>query len=215
MIAIYGGTFDPVHFGHLRSAIELVEALGLSELRLMPSFKPPHRDRPTTTPVQRLEMLRLAVSNTNSLRIDDREILRQGPSYTIDTLKDLRVEIGEEVGLAMVVGFDAFAKLNTWHRWEELTDVAHLVVMERPGFPALQCHQTVLDWAENKWLNRLEDLQNAACGRIYRLRLSQLEISASFIRAQIADNKNINFLLPEGVIEYIGSNRLYRPLIPV
>ena len=213
MIAIYGGTFDPIHLGHLRSAMEVTEALGLDELRLVPAFIPPLKPAPNCTPQQRLRMLRLGIAGKDALVIDERELKQPGRSYSVDTLLSIRAEIGHRDSLVMVMGCDVFARLDTWRDWRRLTDLAHLVILERPGFAALAGHiaghTDVSRWAKYKWTKRREDLQTKSCGCIYGLRLSQLEISASMIRSRIGANKNVDFLMPENVAEYIQSNSLY------
>ena len=133
MIGVLGGTFDPVHFGHLRPALEVRQALGLEELRLIPLRQAVHRPQPQASPEQRLAMLRLAVQGAEGLRIDDRELRRVGESYTYDTLVDLRIELGPAVGLCLLVGADAFRGFLSWHRPDDILALAHLIVMRRPG----------------------------------------------------------------------------------
>lgn len=133
MIGVLGGTFDPVHFGHLRPALEVRQALGLEELRLIPLRQAVHRSQPQASPEQRLAMLRLAVQGAEGLRIDDRELRRVGESYTYDTLVDLRAESGPAVGLCLLVGADAFRGFLSWHRPDDILSLAHLIVMRRPG----------------------------------------------------------------------------------
>ena len=133
MIGVLGGTFDPVHFGHLRPALEVRQALGLEELRLIPLRQAVHRSQPQASPEHRLAMLRLAVQGAEGLRIDDRELRRVGESYTYDTLVDLRIELGPAVGLCLLVGADAFRGFLSWHRPDDILALAHLIVMRRPG----------------------------------------------------------------------------------
>ena len=133
MIGIFGGTFDPVHYGHLRSALEVKDIFGLSEVRLIPCAQPPHREQPAATALMRLHMLELAIENQPGLIIDTRELNRQGVSYMVDTLKSLRQEFPNEP-LLLFIGSDAFNHLKTWHQWQHLFDTAHIVVMTRPGF---------------------------------------------------------------------------------
>ncbi len=131
-VGLFGGTFDPVHIGHLRSALEMAEQLEFDELRLIPNFRPPHRDTPQVLPAQRLAMVELAVAGVDPLVVDDRELKRDKPSYTIDTLESLRGELDEQDQLFLLVGWDAFCGLPTWHRWEELLEHSHIVVLQRP-----------------------------------------------------------------------------------
>src|SRR5690606_3192129 len=129
---ILGGTFDPVHIGHLRGALEVAEMFGLDELRLIPNARPPHRDTPSCSAQDRLAMVRLAVQDLPPLLVDARELEREKPSYTIDTLISLRAELAPTDQLLLLVGWDAFCGLPTWHRWEELLDYCHILVMQRP-----------------------------------------------------------------------------------
>ena len=132
-LAIFGGTFDPIHFGHLRTALELMQRLEFDELRMLPCHMPPHRDNPLAAPSQRLGMLQLAVQEVSELGVDDREIERGGVSYMVDTLQSFRDELGASVSLSLVVGMDSFLTLPKWYEWERIPDLAHIVVVARPG----------------------------------------------------------------------------------
>lgn len=208
--AIYGGTFDPVHFGHLRSAIEVGEALGVQTTKLVPSFIPPHRARPETNAEHRLNMLNLAVQNVQGLDIDTRELDRTGTSYTIDTLKTFRAELSEQAPLYLVIGQDAFLLLHEWHEWQKLTDLAHLVIIERPGYENQQPRSAVKQWAENKLIENPLELKASAAGYVCRLKLRQMDISATMIREAFAAKLSVDCLLPEAVIKYIQQNNLYQ-----
>ena len=129
-IGILGGTFDPVHIGHLRSALEVAEFMGLDELRLLPNARPPHRDTPQVAAQDRLAMVRCAVAGVERLSVDDRELSRDKPSYTIDTLESLRAELGASDQLFLLMGWDAFCGLPGWHRWEELLKHCHILVLQ-------------------------------------------------------------------------------------
>lgn len=207
-VAIFGGTFNPVHNGHLRSALELCAELELRELRLMPCHQPVHREEPDCSSGQRLAMLELAVDDELALTIDKREINRSGPSYMIDSLIELRAELGDQLALCMVVGSDAFAKLESWHRWQELLNYAHIVVLARPGYSGPDSASL------NEWLhkvqvsNKTELLENIA-GSVLMVELTQLLISASGIRELIQSGQSPRFLLPEAVWQYIREQNLY------
>jgi len=131
-IGLLGGTFDPVHIGHLRSALEVADALALDELRVMPNARPPHRDTPQVSPQQRLEMVRLAVEGITPLVVDDRELKRDKPSYTVDTLELMRAELAADDQLFLLLGLDSFCGLPSWHRWEDLLQHCHILVLQRP-----------------------------------------------------------------------------------
>ncbi len=141
MIGLFGGTFDPIHYGHLRPLWEVKEALKFDQLRLIPSFIPPHRGKPGASAKQRLEMLRLAVADVPDYEVDERELQRGGPSYTVETLQSLRNELGDQP-LCWVMGLDAFLGLASWYQWRRITELAHIVVTQRPGSQ----HPTQGDW---------------------------------------------------------------------
>ena len=208
-IAIFGGTFDPVHFGHLRSAIEVREALNVRSIRFIPSFIPPHRDAPRTTPLQRLEMLRLALAGSQGFEIDKRELEREGKSYAVDTLCSIRDEIGDAVPLTTIIGFDAYCLLYEWHEWRRLLDFAHILVMERPGYNPGDLNQVMRAFENGRVVNEPARLGREPCGLICRLRLTQIGISATAVRNVIAAGKSPAFMLPSEVISYIYENGLY------
>lgn len=212
--AIFGGTFDPVHFGHLRSALEARDALDVETVDLVPSYMPPHRDLPGTTPEQRLEMLRLAIAGVDGLRVDTRELMREGPSWAIDTLRSLREEIGAGTTLYTVIGLDAFRLLHKWHEWQSLTDYAHIIVLDRPGARGLDgdisLEPELADFSRGKFASDLQCLRSRPHGCMYKLRLTQLDISATQVREIIANGRSPAFMLPNEVIRYIREHELYR-----
>ncbi|HIG44372.1 MAG: nicotinate-nucleotide adenylyltransferase [bacterium] len=208
-LAIYGGTFDPVHFGHLRSAVEVYQALQVSQLKLIPASVPPHRKMPSTTREQRLHMLQLATKDLEYLQIDEREIRREGKSFTVDTLASFRDEIGPAVPLSLVLGADAYVLLNEWYAWESLAELAHLVILERPGHREQLPAREVIDWANDRWVADPLCLGGQAAGLMCRLSLTQMDISATRIREIISQGGNIDFLLPDTVLQYILKHRIY------
>ena len=209
MIGILGGTFDPVHYGHLRSALELVEHLGLAECRLVPSARPPHRDAPACSADHRAAMVELAVRGEPALVCDRRELERDGPSYTIDTLQDMRNEMGGSHSLVLVVGCDALLGLPTWHRWRSLLDYAHIVVLARPGW-ALPVDGELGAWLGEHRLPDAATLSNRPAGGVHVEALRPLAISATEIRSLLESGKSARYLLPEQVLDYIERNKLYR-----
>ncbi len=208
MIGIFGGTFDPVHYGHLRSALEVKDNFGLDEVRLIPCAKPPHRKLPAANAKMRLQMLELSINNQPGLKIDTRELDRyeqhQAPSYMIDTLKSLRQDFKDE-SLLLFIGSDAFMHLTSWHQWQQLFDYAHLVVLTRPGFET----QGLDDFFKARLAKVINELAQAPAGKLFLSQVTQLDISATAIRSMIAKKQNPGFLLPDAVIEYIKQHQLY------
>ncbi len=208
MIGIFGGTFDPVHFGHLRPALELREALALDEVRMIPCRQPPHRGNPAATPAQRLRMLRAGVGNTPGLCIDERELERDGPSYMVDTLASLRRELGD-TRLCLMLGMDALAGFTAWHDWSGILELAHLVVAYRPGCDVPDSGE-VGQLVRARRAQSAADLRQDAAGRILFQPVTQMDISASGIREILAAGRSPRFLVPEAVLEIIEAEGLYR-----
>ena len=154
MIGIFGGTFDPIHYGHLRPASEIRRTLNLDALYLVPAANPPHRPSPVATPAQRLTMLELALTEFPELQVDDRELQRGGISYTVDTLRSYRSQY-PQAALALLVGTDAFDGIETWHQWQQLPELAHIVVMQRPG----RVPETSREWVTERAVSAESDLQ--------------------------------------------------------
>lgn len=209
-IGIFGGTFDPVHFGHLRSALELFEQLALQRLHLVPSAVPPHRDAPHATPEQRLAMLQLAVKGQPGFFVDEREIERSGPSYMVDTLDSLRAEVGQ-TPLCLILGVDAFLGIPDWHHWRRLLDLAHIVVAHRPGWSMneMSLSPTLRQVVRGHGLNEVAELHTRSAGGVLLQGVTQLDVSATDIRARIAAGKSANYLLPAAVWQYIQEQDLY------
>lgn len=206
-IGIFGGTFDPIHYGHLRTAFELLQALRLTSVRFIPCGDPPHRGDTFTTAEHRLNMVRAAAHGQAGFDVDDREILRDGPSYSVDTLEALRSEY-PGYSLALIIGMDAFLGLTSWHRWDELLDLAHIVVAHRPGWRAPDMGQ-LGDLIEQHGTHRVEDLHETVAGRIHIHAVTQLEISSTEIRDLIAGGRDPRFLMPDAVRDYIRQNECY------
>jgi nicotinate-nucleotide adenylyltransferase len=205
MIGIFGGTFDPVHYGHLRSALEVKEIFGLDEVRLVPSAQPPHRQVPQASVAMRLEMLKLAVQTQAGFIVDTREIDRAGASYMVVTLESLRQEFPEQP-LLLFIGSDAFNQLESWYQWQRLFDFAHIVVLTRPGFIVQQLD----DFFTARQVANKQELSQHLAGKLYFQPITQLDISATVIRNMIANERNPAFLLPDAVIAYIKQQQLYQ-----
>ena len=209
-VGILGGTFDPIHFGHLRSAVEVREYLALDELRLVPNATPPHRDVPGATAQQRLEMVCLATESDDQLLVDDCELRRERPSYTVETLEALRAELGADAGLFLIVGWDAFCGLPGWYRWESLLELASLVVLQRPEQDQ-ELPEVLKDLLAARSVGDASAMK-ATHGEILCLAQTPLAISATHIRSLITLGHSPRFLLPDAVLGYIESQGLYRPL---
>ena len=208
MLGIFGGTFDPVHFGHLRPALEVKQALALDELRFIPCNVPPHRGVPVASASQRLSMLQLALEGVPGCVIDQRELQRTGPSYMVDTLASLRVEQGHRP-LCLIMGLDAFLGLDRWHQWQRLLELAHIVVTTRPG-SRLPEHGEVVNLVNRCRSEDPSALRSSAAGLIYFQAVTQLDISATTIREAVRAKRDIHFLLPEAVRLYIEREGIYR-----
>lgn len=208
MIGILGGTFDPVHFGHLRTAQQVYRQLRLERVIFVPAAKPPHRSPPVASIEHRIRMLQLALPTYEGFELDDREQRLGGISYTVRTLESFRAELGEH-SLGLIMGADAFAGFETWHRWQDILDLAHLLVMNRPGVSA----SALPEWAKTRSSDDIESLRNSAGGRIFFLAVEPEAISATAIRAALARRESVEGELPKTVIDYIQTNDLYRQVI--
>lgn len=206
-IGIFGGTFDPIHYGHLRTAFELQQALRLSEMRFMPCGDPPHRHQPLADAAQRLAMVRAAVEGQEGFLVDDRELRRGGPSYTVDTLAALREE-WTEAPLCLVIGMDAFLGLPRWHRWLEILRLAHVVVAHRPGWRAPDMG-TLGELLADRGTSRVRDLHTTRAGAIFVHAVTQLEISSTEVRALIRAGRDPRFLMPDPVRRIILDSGCY------
>lgn len=209
-IGLLGGTFDPVHFGHLRAALEACERLDLPRLHLLPAGDPPHRSDTVASATQRLAMLELATASCPRLEIDDRELRRAGPSFMVDTLTEVRAEVGAAPVL-LLIGQDAANALDSWHRWQDLFGLAHLVVLRRPD-AHFRCAGELLRHIERRRVAEPDDLLQAPAGKILPLEVTQLDISSTLIRRLLAEGKSPQFLLPDAVLEYIRRQRLYEAI---
>jgi nicotinate-nucleotide adenylyltransferase len=212
-IGVLGGTFDPIHYGHLRLAEELGEQLRLEEVRLVPSGTPPHRSAPAVAAEHRVAMTRLAAAGNARFRVDEREVHRAGPGYTVDTLKELRAEAGDARPLALLLGADAFLELATWHRWREIFLLAHVAVAHRPGFPvgewtARMPQPLAHEYAARRMQQPLA-VHLSAAGGIVVVPFTALDISATAIRDMMRAGASPRYLLPGAVLDYIRSHHLY------
>lgn len=211
LLVFYGGTFDPVHNGHIAIARAAHEALG-SVVRLMPAADPPHRASPGATAAQRAAMLDLAVAGEEGLCVDRRELEREGRSYTVDTLRELRAAEGGEVPIVLLVGADSFLGLPDWKRWRDLFSLAHFVVAERPGdeYSLEALPEPLAGGVRERWVDDPSALAAAPSGRVLRLRQPLHDISATRLRARIAAGRPWRHLVPAAVADCIDRLGLYR-----
>lgn len=213
-LGLLGGTFDPIHLGHLRMAEELGEALRLAEVRFLPSGTPPHRARPWASAADRVAMTRLAIAGNPRFKLDEHETHKTTPCYMADTLRQLRAELGSERPLILFLGADAFMGLTTWHEWRSLFDLAHLAVAHRPGFDPVTWQAAMPDPLLQALTRRrteaAADLHSCPAGRIYMHAVTQLNIAASRIRSHIQSGASVRYLVPDAVLDYIERHTLYR-----
>lgn len=207
-VGVLGGTFDPVHIGHLRSALEVAEVLALDELRLMPNARPPHRDTPQVSALDRLAMVEQAVRGVPLLTVDARELSRDKPSYTIETLELMRAELAAEDQLFLLVGWDAFCGLPSWHRWDELLKHCHILVLQRPDAD-VEPPDALRNLLAARSVSDPQALVGPA-GQIAFVWQTPLAVSATQIRQLLANGKSVRFLVPDAVLAYIEAHGLYR-----
>jgi nicotinate-nucleotide adenylyltransferase len=197
-IGLFGGTFDPIHFGHLRPAFELCQALKLAEVRFMPAGNPPHRQAPLASAEVRLAMVKAAVAGEKSFVVDDREVRRTGASYSVDTLTELRAEFPNR-SLCLMLGMDAFLGLPNWHRWREILDLAHVVVWP--------LGEVMVD----RGTGSIRELHEQKAGRVYIHAVTQLEISSTELRQVIVSGTDPRYLVPDEVRRIILETGCYAP----
>jgi len=209
-IGIFGGSFDPIHFGHLRPALEILEALSLDSMHFIPSGQPPHRGAPAASAETRLAMLKAAVAGEPRFQVDERELRRAAPSYTFDTLTELRRERGHD-RLVLVLGLDAFLGFTGWHRWQEILELAHLVIAHRPGsaLDGQVSHGEIAMLVQEREVDDVQALMDREAGRIMLQPVTQLEISSSQIRQTAARGGDLRFLVPDPVRALIQDSNCY------
>lgn len=216
IIGIMGGTFNPIHYGHLRIAEELAQALALDEVRFIPSANPPHKILPDVSAMHRAAMVKLAIADNPKFILDERELMRKGASYTVDTLLSLREELTRETSICLIMGSDAFASLNTWHRWHELLPLCHIVLVHRPShlFPAHKHEAALADTLQillkQHYSEHNQDLIDFPAGHITMQAVTALDISATAIRQYLKLDQSVKYLMPEQVIDYMVQHQLYK-----
>lgn len=206
-LGVFGGTFDPIHYGHLRTAFELMQRLELGEVRFVPAGDPPHRGMPACDPARRLELVRAATADQPGFRVDDRELRRDGPSYTVTTLEELRAEMPARP-ICLLVGMDAFLGLPTWHRWLDLLALSHLVVAHRPGWSA-PATGVLAGLLAERGARDAGVLRTECAGRILVQPVTPLEISSTALRELLASGRDPRYLLPDPVREIVRATACY------
>ena len=218
MIGLFGGTFNPVHWGHVRTAAQLQKTLGMERVIMVPAGIPPHRDLPDVDAQTRLEMVEAAVKaqlamEPGRIEVDDRELRRSGPSYTVDTLKAYREQFPQQ-SIAFIVGADAFLQLHTWHEWQKIFEYAHLIVVHRPGWSLEKVDELLPDVLRPVVVARsVTDpglLQKQLAGLLLCLNVTEINISSSEIRKKIASGESVEKWVPESVVNIIESRKLYK-----
>ena len=207
-IGILGGTFDPIHHGHLRLALEAYYQLQLQHVHLIPLYQPVHRHKPRANGDQRSDMIKLAIGHLPMLRLDRRELDRNEASYTIDTLQSLRAEFPQR-SLCLLMGRDSFSTLDQWKKWEQLLDYAHIIIASRHLVASKPLKPLLQELLQDHGTQQLEDLHSCLAGHLFELTIPLLDISASEIRDHVHHARALNYLLPTSVIDYIQEQQLY------
>ena len=213
LVGIFGGTFDPIHYGHLRIAEEIVKTVGLQKLYFVPAGMPRLRHSPVASPQHRVEIVRLAIQKNPDFVLDEREINRGGVSYSIDTVREFKQEFGEEIRLCFVLGADAFINLPEWNNWKELFNLCHFIVSTRPGYTLTLIKELLSkelrEECSQRWVSNTESLRKDTSGLIFIASTTMLDISATSIRAHIAVGRSVRYLIPDIIVNYISENKLY------
>ena len=215
-IGVFGGTFDPVHLGHLRLAEEALDTFNLATVRWVPAAQPYHRSSQPVNAAERLAMVRLALAGNPRFVVDVAEIDQGTPTYSVPTLERLRGELGGQRPLLLLVGADAFAGLASWHRWQELFTLAHIAIAHRPGWvldPASLPAALAREYLDRQVAgDEVSAALQAPAGRIVSFAMTQLAISATALRGLLASGASVRYLLPDEVIAYIRRHALYRTI---
>ena len=204
LICIFGGTFDPVHYGHLKPLDELRQQLAADAVHMLPASIPPHRPIPHASSQQRVDMLKLALQEYPGFVLDTRELERSGPSWTVSTLQSFRLQYPDD-SLCLVMGSDAFDGLTSWYHWQEIPQLANIIVIERAGMET-----TTPGWAVDHLVRDVESLRDKTCACVLYVSLKGYAVSATEIRQKLFAGQDVSGMLPAEVIHYIHLNRLYQ-----
>jgi nicotinate-nucleotide adenylyltransferase len=212
LIGIFGGTFDPIHYGHLRAAEEIGEIADLPEIRFIPAGMPRLRARPVAPLRHRVAMVHLAIQDNPRFKLDEREVQREGISRTVESLREMKQEL-KGVGLCFITGADAFSKLGEWHSWRELFQLCNFIIAARPGLasrmPRDELPGELKEECARRWVGSADSLRQTPSGLIFTAPTTLLDISATSIRSRVAAGKSLRYLVPDPVLNYIGANKLY------
>ncbi|MCY1700026.1 nicotinate-nucleotide adenylyltransferase [Lelliottia sp. SL45] len=208
--ALYGGTFDPVHYGHLKPVEILANLIGLQRVIIMPNNVPPHRPQPEATSEQRKEMLALAIADKPLFQLDERELRRDTPSYTSQTLQEWRAERGPTQPLGFIIGQDSLLNFPSWHQYETILQNSHLIVCRRPGYALTMKEEQHQAWLDTHLTNDVEDLHTLPAGKIYLAETPWFDISATLIRERLQQDLSCDDMLPAPVLNYIHQHGLYQ-----
>jgi nicotinate-nucleotide adenylyltransferase len=210
-IGLLGGTFDPIHFGHLGMAQELAEALALDTVKFIPAAVPPLKSQPSASAADRCAMVQLAIANNPDFQLDDRELKRTGPSYTVETLRSLRSELSEQDSLVLFIGSDAFKQFNRWHQWQEIIRLCHIALVARPDSDvSTGLNPELVTFLQDHYTENAMDLQSESAGLITMQAITPLAISSSAIREQLKNRQSARYLTPDCVLDYIAQHGLYQ-----
>jgi nicotinate-nucleotide adenylyltransferase len=210
-IGLLGGTFDPIHFGHLGMAKELAQALALDSVKFIPAAVPPLKSQPSASAADRCAMVQLAIANNPDFQLDDRELKRTGPSYTVDTLRSLRCDLSAQDSLVLFIGSDAFKQLNRWHQWQEIIMLSHIALVARPASDvSAGLNPELVTFLQDHYTENAMDLQTESAGLITMQAITPLAISSSAIREQLNNRQSARYLTPDCVLDYIAQHGLYQ-----
>jgi nicotinate-nucleotide adenylyltransferase len=213
-IGILGGTFNPIHYGHLRMAQELAEGLAIDAIRFIPAANPPHKSTHNISASHRAAMVDLAIANNPLFHLDEQELKRTGHSYTMDTLLNLREELGHETSIILFMGSDAFTQFDTWHRWQEIMTQCHIALVQRPQASKIESNHQLSSTLENflhsHYTEISDDLHASPAGHITMQQITALDISSTAIRDAFQHGNSIRYLMPDSVIDYIQTHQLYK-----
>ena len=210
-IGLLGGTFDPIHFGHLGMAQELAQALALDTVKFIPAAVPPLKSQPSASAADRCAMVQLAIANNPDFQLDDRELKRTGPSYTVETLRSLRSELSEQDSLVLFIGSDAFKQFNRWHQWQEIIQLCHIALVARPDSEvSTGLNPELVTFLQDHYTENAMDLQSESAGLITMQAITPLAISSSAIREQLKNRQSARYLTPDCVLDYIAQHGLYQ-----